>query len=112
MIELRVFSSMHGSNDGTRSLLDSVLVPEVKHTLQQWHTANAESKAVLIGGIALSFYVKPRTTEDADFLYLSETDIPTEVVGFKKMRAHSFRENRTHVEVDYSKPLFNSCFNL
>lgn len=100
MQQLRVLKSLQLANDGSRSLLHSILVPEVKHTLEEWRKDNAHAKAVLIGGVALSFYIKPRYTEDADFLYLHVADIPKTVKGFKAHRKGAFEEVRTQVEVE------------
>ena len=78
------------------------LVPEVQQALAAWIKAKTETCApgVLIGGLAMSFYAKPRYTEDADILFLSATDIPETVKGFKRTRSGAFQENKTHVEVE------------
>ena len=73
------------------------LVPEVQHALTLW---GGGKNCVLIGGLALSFYTKPRYTQDVDVLFLHDTDIPKEKVGFKRTRPHSFLELETHVEVE------------
>lgn len=94
----RDLSKMYEVNDGTRTLLESIVSPEVATALEEWKRSGAGG--VLIGGLALSVYVRPRYTQDVDILYPSEADIPTEVQGFKRHRAHSFQNNRTHVEVE------------
>ena len=54
---------------------------------------------VLIGAVALSFHVRPRMTQDMDFLFLEETDIPDAVTGFRRIRPIQFQRDRTGVEV-------------
>lgn len=88
------------ANDGTRSLAQSILVPEVAHAIALWEKNADLSDCVLIGGLAFSFYAKPRYTEDVDFLYLSKSHFPDEVKGFKRVRPSAFVELKTHVEVD------------
>jgi hypothetical protein len=79
------------------------LSPEVQHTLDLW---KERQQCVLIGGLALSFYAKPRYTEDVDLLFLHEADLPKEVVGFKRVRPHSFEERSTHAEVEALTPTY------
>lgn len=77
------------------------LVPEVAHALAQWIKAKTGSVApgVLIGGIVMSFYSKPRYTEDIDLLFLTEESIPSEVEGFRHSRKGAFEDCTTHVEI-------------
>lgn len=84
-------------NDGTRPLLESIVVPEVQVALQDW--AKASTSGVLIGGLALSYWGLPRYTTDVDYLFALASDIPTTISGFKRVRSHSFQHNATHVEV-------------
>lgn len=93
-------------NDGTRTLFESVMVPEVAAALKDFHRAGGTNKAVLIGGLAVSFYGLPRTTMDVDFMFLSPSDVPNEVQGFKKIRAHAFQHNQTHVEIEVLDPSY------
>jgi hypothetical protein len=80
------------------------LVPEVQEALTVWSALSKNISWVLIGGLALSFYRKPRTTQDVDILLLNESHVPDHVDGFKKVRPHTFRENGTHVEVELVTP--------
>lgn len=84
------------------------ILPEVQHALAKWIqvTTQGYNPGVLIGGLAMSFYAKPRTTEDVDLLYLHSTDIPHEdsVPGFKRYRKGAFRENSTHVDIEVTTP--------
>jgi len=87
------------------SLEHVALVPEVQHALEAWVTANKElSRGVLIGGLAMSFYTKPRYTEDVDILFLSVKDIPETVAGFKRYRPGAFEENKTQVSIEVVTP--------
>lgn len=104
MRNLRVLSNASKPNDGSRSLYDSILVPEVEHALKVWTKSQPDSKVVLIGGIAFSYYAKPRATTDVDLLFLSEDDIPVTVSGMKRISNLGFREDKTHVEVDACGP--------
>lgn len=92
-------------NDSTRTLFESTVVPEVAAALRDFAKSGA-TNAVLIGGLAVSFYGLPRATMDVDFLFLSPTTIPTEVSGFKKIRSHAFQHNQTHVEVEVLDPTY------
>jgi hypothetical protein len=80
------------------------LVPEVQDALHVWKAMAKDTDWVLIGGLALSFYRKPRATQDVDVLLISESEVPSSVEGFKKVRPHTFRENGTHVEVELVTP--------
>lgn len=89
----------------SRPLLESVIAPEVSAALKQW-IGSTDVPGVLIGGLALSFYVKPRYTIDVDVLYLSDDEIPDQIRGFKRTCTHGFQHNQTHVEVEVLSPKF------
>ena len=91
-------------NDGSRSLFESIMVPEVDRAFKDWIRNTADVKYVLIGGVALSYYVKPRTTTDADLLFMSPEDIPATVEGFKRTRPGAFTHKLTHVEIEVLTP--------
>jgi len=101
--EFRIIDKMNYINDGTRTLMESILVPEIILALKDW-VNNYSNDYVLIGGIALSYYIKPRTTTDIDILFLSNEDIPEKVLKFKKHRSLAFQHNLTHVEVETVTP--------
>lgn len=86
-------------NDGTRTLLESTMVPELVRVMQDLQRAKLEH-AVLIGGAAFSYWHIPRMTSDIDLLFISADLIPDEIPGFKRTRAHAFRHNATHVDVE------------
>lgn len=96
---MRDLSLTSAVNSGTRSLEQSVLVPEVQEALKTF-VREDQTRKVLIGGLAVSYWVKPRTTTDADFLFLSESSIPHFVDGFRRSRNHSFTRKGTGVEVE------------
>ncbi len=102
-MRLRDLIKCNEPNDGTRTLVESILIPEVAQAFKDWSKAVAE-RGVLIGGLALSYYVKPRSTTDGDFLFLSAEDIPDEVPGFKRTRKGAFLHKRTHVEIEVLQP--------
>lgn len=94
------------SASSVSELRHAALVSEVSHALLQWvksnpHTPNSDS-GVLIGGLALSFYSKPRYTTDIDLLFLSSDIAVPE--GFKRNRPSAFTEKQTHVEVEIVTP--------
>ena len=97
-----IFEKLNRPNDGTRTLFESIAVPEVNQALQAWN--KAYHSGVLIGGCALSYYVRPRATMDVDVLFLTKDDIPRQVEGFKRTRPSAFQHNKTHVEVEVVSP--------
>ena len=100
---LRDLKKTNSFNTGTRSLLESILSSEVAQAILDWKQ-NAGHSGVLIGGLALSYYVKPRFTSDGDFLYLAPSDIPIYVEKFKRTRNGAFQHNNTHVEIEVLSP--------
>ena len=100
-----IIESWAKPNDGTRSLIESAMVPELATAIRDWSRAHV-ADCVLIGGLALSFHGRARMTSDCDFLFLSAQSIPAEVPGFKRLRIHAFRHNATHVEFEVLDPEF------
>lgn len=90
-------------NDGKRSLAESILVPEVAKAIADWQKA-VPNIGVLIGGLALSYYIKPRSTIDGVFLFVSDAEIPIEIPGFKRSRPGAFLHKVTHVEIEVLTP--------
>lgn len=101
---IRDFTAMRAINDSahSRSLFESVMAPEVIMALEDWIRAGA--RGVLIGGAALSYHVRPRYTQDLDFLFLQIAEVPEQVMGFKRTRSGAFQHNKTHVEVEVVTP--------
>jgi hypothetical protein len=89
-------------NDGTRTLLESVISSEVSQALKDWNSNALD--CVIIGGCAFAYYGRPRATMDVDCLFLSESSIPNQVNGFKRIRDHSFQHIETHVEIEVLSP--------
>ena len=83
-------------NDGFRSIYESVIPKEVLVALDDWKNSNNKD-CVLIGGLALSYYIRPRYTEDIDLIFLTEDDIPETVYKFRRNRKHSFEHIKTGV---------------
>src|ERR1039457_3999829 len=100
--ELRNIGKMNSINYGNRLISESIVLQEVEQAFQDWTSIGID--CVLIGGIALSFYVKPRYTMDVDVLFLSKEDIPINVPNFKHHRAGAFQHNKTHVEIETITP--------
>lgn len=101
---VRNIEKMNDTNKGNRSLYESVFSQEVLSALTDWNRYCIENESVLIGGLALSFYVKPRMTFDIDLLFLHKKDIPTAVNRFKRHRIGAFQHDKTHVEVEVLTP--------
>jgi len=97
-----ILRDMSRGRDPNRTLVESILVPELITALRDWEI-NAGG-GVLIGGIALSFYVPPRATQDLDFLFLSDSVLPKSVEGFTRTRDHAFQHNLTRVEIELVTP--------
>lgn len=100
---MRLKSLIEGFNTAndeqlSRPLLESVIVPEITAAIKDW--IGADVPGILIGGLALSFYGKPRYTADIDVLFVSDQDVPDDIPGFKRIRSHAFQHNKTHVEVE------------
>lgn len=93
-------------NNGFRSLFESIIPNEVILALNDWkdnYNYN-DNNYILIGGIALSYYLKPRYTEDIDLAFLSYEEIPNNVFKFRKNRRHSFEHIKTGVEIELLTP--------
>lgn len=102
-MKLRDIRKMNSPNDGTRTLQESIAIPEVASALAAWQEKNVLN-GVLIGGCAVSYYVRPRGTTDVDYLSRKDDDIPGDVVGFKRIRKGAFEHKPTGVEVEVISP--------
>lgn len=91
------------ANYGKNNVADTIVSDAVRKTLIRWCNAT-RNHGTIIGGIAFSFYARPRATMDIDTVFLQETDVPTEVSGFKKIRRHCFMDKISHVEVEVLTP--------
>jgi len=100
--ELRNISKMRTHNLGDRTLFESIMSPEVLAALRDWEAAGGNG--VLIGGVGLSYYAKPRMTQDVDLIFLTPSEIPVEVPGFRRHRRGAFEHKRTGVEVEVLTP--------
>jgi hypothetical protein len=110
-MRLRKLTKMQTINDGTRSLIESTMSPEVIVALRDWvrstkSAATGEAtRGVVIGGLGLSYHCKPRYTQDIDLLFLQLGHIPHAVRGFTRTSTGKFRHDRTQVEVHVAIPL-------
>ena len=89
----------------------AAIIPEVSHALVKWVKSKVGFVApgVLIGGLAMSFYARPRATTAVDLLFLTEETIPSAVYGFKRHRKGAFEEKDTQVEIEVNT---SKSFNL
>lgn len=99
-----LIDKLNKPNDGSRTLFESIAIPEVEKALQDWNKIN--HSGILIGGCAVGYYTRPRATTDVDILFLSKEDIPGLVSGFKRTRLGAFQHNKTHVEIEVITPDF------
>lgn len=103
-MSLRDLTKARTVNYGHRTLMESVLFPEVVAALEQLRQNGWPPTGVLIGGIALSFHVKPRATQDIDLLFLTPDAIPAVMEGFRRHRSNAFEHLPTGVEVEVVSP--------
>lgn len=84
----------------------AAMIPEVQSSLLKWvkTKVGGEVPGVLIGGLAMSFYAPPRATQDVDLLFMTESDIPEQVQGFRRRRSGAFEDTQTNVEVEVVVP--------
>jgi hypothetical protein len=101
-MRLRKLTKMQTVNNGTRSLFESVMMPEIILALRDW--GRSTSVGVLIGALGLSFHCKPRFTQDIDFLVQEFPDIPDKIRGFTRTAPHSLQHDLTQVEVNILSP--------
>lgn len=107
-------------NNGFRTIFESIIPNEVILALKDWSNNYNSDNYVLIGGYALSYYTKPRYTEDIDLIFISYDEIPKMVFGFRRNRAHAFEHIKTGVEVELLTPnhinknesFFRTIFNV
>jgi len=102
-MKLRDIRKMNTINDGTRTLSESIAIPEVASALLDWKKETGLT-GILIGGCAVSYYARPRGTTDVDYLFLVESDIPNDVKGFKRIRKGAFEHRDTGVEIEVITP--------
>lgn len=86
-------------NNGERALFESAISDHVVQAIKDWQYNSIEA-GVLVGGMAFSYYAKPRYTEDVDVLFISKNKIPKNVDGFKRHREHAFEHKKTGVEIE------------
>lgn len=97
---LRNMSRFCATTCAGRSLLQSVILPEVGDALAAWISSTAGNTGILIGGLAVSYHVKPFVTDDVDLLFLTGDAIPTVVPGFTHDGGQAFRHDIYHVTID------------
>jgi hypothetical protein len=85
------------------SIVAAAVNNEVALTLKRWLQGD-QPKGVLMGAMAMAFYVKPRYTEDIDLLYMKGNKPETAPDGFKKHRPSAMEDRKTGVEVETVTP--------
>ncbi len=101
-MRIRQLRDMNVFKAAVKSVDHVALIPEVQHALAKWISEKTGPLApgVLIGGLAMSFYATPRTTQDVDLLFLTTNEIPKAVPGFKRYRPGAFQDNKSHVDIE------------
>lgn len=89
---------------GERNFHHSVVVPEVRSALADFIRGAPADTYVIVGGIAVSHWTRPRSTMDVDVLLMSKDGLVVD--GFKKAREHALVHRDTHVEVETLTPSF------
>jgi hypothetical protein len=99
-MKIRNVGAMNSINDTahSRSLTDSIMMPQVIIALGDWR--NAGVGGVLIGAVALGFHVRPRMAQELEFLFADDAAIPDAVSGFDRLDPRLFRHHQTGVEVN------------
>lgn len=83
-----------------KTLNEAALVPEVRGALSRWlGNQPSDEQGVLIGGLALSFYARPRQTMDVDLLFDTTPDFINP--HFKRTRDHGAIDKKDHVELEF-----------
>jgi hypothetical protein len=75
-------------------------MPGVVAALGEWKKAQVD--VVLIGSLAVSYYVRPRTESRIEILLPNGRANPLQVAGFTRTQPHVFRHNHTQTEVEIS----------
>lgn len=104
-MKLRNIENRTKINDGSRTLLESIVDREVEAATKDW-IKRTDSDFVIIGGIALAYHHIPRYTQDLDVLYRQTTIIPDNVEGFKRTCSGAYEHKKTGVEVELVTPGF------
>jgi hypothetical protein len=98
---MRNLTKMRDINLGDRSLIESVMMPEIILALRDW--AKSTASGALIGALGLSYHCRPRFTQDIDFLFVEASEVPVALNGFSRV-GRDFQHNRTHIAVDIFTP--------
>lgn len=88
-------------------LFDRMMVPQVKEALKAWIKATT-NHGMLVGGLVVGVYSRPRMTMDVDIIFKDDSEIPVTVTGFKRIREHAFEHKKTGVEVKVLSPKYLS----
>ena len=88
------------------TLLESIMSSEIERSLRDWIKNTDSDSYVLIGGLIVGYYTRPRMTDDIDALFMKESDIPTHVAGFIRHRKHAFEHKKYGVEIETLTPEF------
>lgn len=85
-----------------KTLEQASIDPAVRKAFADWKKAGF-TRGVLIGGLALSFYARPRYTQDIDILVLDLDKLGTSS-DFKKHRPSALEHKQTGVEIELVTP--------
>ena len=99
--ELRNLGKMVGPNDGTRTLIESIMDREVIAALDDWRQTGLGG--VLIGALALSFHAKPRYADEIELLVPDGIGQP-EPTGFTGQGQRALIDQRTGTKLRLLTP--------
>lgn len=88
-----------------RTVREAVIVDEVRRALKAWRSATVTLDAVLIGGLALAFYSRPRFVDEIQFIYVHSAAVPVTVTGFRRLDDWSFAHEDTGIVLMVSTPM-------
>ena len=95
-MKLRNISKMNQPNDGKRALFESILSHEVIDTLTDWNI-NYLGEYILMGDLALSYYIKPRFSNEIEILLIDNSVSTIKVDTFEQLNEFLFRHIKTNI---------------
>lgn len=108
-----VFNKCRYPNIGQRSLIESLSgYLEVLSTIKDFSKLLWVNKPILVGGMAIAYWARGRTTYDADFMFLSEYRLSKArlLIGasskFKVLQGHYIEHKPSGVTLDLLTPEF------
>lgn len=101
-------------NIGQRDIYESLHgYPEVVDAIKEFCKLSWVNKPILVGGMAVAYWARNRRTEDADFMFLTESRLLQSKASqlnyftkFKTLTDHMIEHKKTGVTIDLLTPEF------